>query len=106
MSGFRLLTLCTAVLLAIPVRADEVQVAVAANFAAPMKQTAAAFERDTGHRVCLSFGAAGSGWVVPAELHSPIRRDLALLLPGAGHPAALALVEYLQSEPARALIAA
>lgn len=40
-------------------RAEDIQVAVAANFAAPMKQIAAEFERDTGHRAALSFGATG-----------------------------------------------
>ena len=39
--------------------ADEVQVAVAANFTAPMERIAADFERDTGHRALLSFGATG-----------------------------------------------
>lgn len=39
--------------------AAEVQVAVAANFTAPMKQLAAAFEKDTGHKALLSFGATG-----------------------------------------------
>jgi molybdate transport system substrate-binding protein len=39
--------------------ADEVQVAVAANFTAPMEQIAADFERATGHRPLLSFGATG-----------------------------------------------
>ncbi len=39
--------------------ADEVQVAVAANFTAPAKQIAADFEKDTGHKVALSFGATG-----------------------------------------------
>ncbi len=39
--------------------AAEVQVAVAANFAAPMQKIAAAFERDTGHKAVLSFGATG-----------------------------------------------
>ena len=39
--------------------AAEVQVAVAANFTAPMKEIAAAFERDTGHRALLAFGATG-----------------------------------------------
>lgn len=40
-------------------RADEVQAAVASNFLAPMQRIAAAFERDTGHRVRLSSGASG-----------------------------------------------
>ena len=39
--------------------AEEVQVAVAANFTAPMERIAADFERDTGHRALLSFGATG-----------------------------------------------
>lgn len=40
-------------------RADEVQVAVAANFTAPMKQIAADFEKDTGHKLLASFGSTG-----------------------------------------------
>ena len=40
-------------------RAGEVQVAVAANFAAPVQKIAAEFEEDTGHKVSLSFGATG-----------------------------------------------
>ena len=40
-------------------RAEEIQVAVAANFAAPMKTIAAEFEKATGHKVRLSFGASG-----------------------------------------------
>jgi molybdate transport system substrate-binding protein len=39
--------------------ADEVQVAVAANFTAPMQQIAAEFEKDTGHKAQLVFGATG-----------------------------------------------
>jgi molybdate transport system substrate-binding protein len=46
-------------LLACAAHADEVQVAVAANFTAPMQQIAAEFEKDTGHKVMLSFGATG-----------------------------------------------
>jgi molybdate transport system substrate-binding protein len=40
-------------------QADEVQVAVAANFTAPMQQIAPLFEKDTGHKAVLSFGATG-----------------------------------------------
>ena len=40
-------------------RADEVLVAVAANFAPAAQAIAAAFEKDTGHVVKLSFGATG-----------------------------------------------
>lgn len=39
--------------------AAEVQVAVAANFTAPMQKIAAEFERDTGHKARLAFGATG-----------------------------------------------
>jgi molybdate transport system substrate-binding protein len=40
-------------------QAAEVSVAVAANFTAPMKAIAADFEKDTGHKAQLSFGATG-----------------------------------------------
>lgn len=46
-------------LAALPVHADEVLVAVAANFTQPMKQIAAGFEKDTGHRVLASPGSTG-----------------------------------------------
>lgn len=42
-----------------PARAAEVQVAVAANFTAPMKAIAAVFEKTTGHQALLTFGATG-----------------------------------------------
>jgi molybdate transport system substrate-binding protein len=41
------------------VQADEVQVAVAANFTAPAKLIANDFEKATGHKAMLSFGATG-----------------------------------------------
>lgn len=41
-------------------QAGSVQVAVAANFTAPMRQIAAAFEKDTGHKAVLAFGATGA----------------------------------------------
>lgn len=41
------------------VQADEVQVAVAANFTEPMKKIAAEFEKTSGHKVQLSSGATG-----------------------------------------------
>jgi molybdate transport system substrate-binding protein len=40
-------------------RAEEVHAAVAANFTAPMQAIAEAFEKDTGHKATLSFGATG-----------------------------------------------
>lgn len=39
--------------------ADEVPVAVAANFAAPLKQLATDFEKDTGHKLVAAFGSTG-----------------------------------------------
>ena len=41
------------------VAADEVKVAVAANFTAPMQAIAPAFEKATGHKLVASFGATG-----------------------------------------------
>lgn len=40
-------------------RADEIPVAVAANFTAPMQTIAADFEKETGHKVIASYGATG-----------------------------------------------
>lgn len=48
-----------AVLWATSAGADEVPVAVAANFTAPMRKIAVEFERDTGHKLLLSFGSTG-----------------------------------------------
>ncbi|MDO7896163.1 molybdate ABC transporter substrate-binding protein [Pseudomonas citrulli] len=41
------------------VQADEVQVAVAANFTAPIQAIAADFEKDTGHKLVAAYGATG-----------------------------------------------
>lgn len=45
--------------LSAPLRAAELSVAVAANFTAPMQKIAAAFEKETGHKLALSFGSTG-----------------------------------------------
>lgn len=42
-----------------PLRADEVLVAVAANFLAPLKTLAAEFEAGSGHRIAISAGSTG-----------------------------------------------
>ncbi|MES2879342.1 MAG: molybdate ABC transporter substrate-binding protein [Pseudomonadota bacterium] len=55
----RFTTLLGTLLLALTAHADDVQVAVAANFTAPMKQIAAEFEKDSGHKAVLAFGATG-----------------------------------------------
>ncbi len=51
--------LCLMTALGANAHADEVAVAVAANFTAPMQKIAAQFEKDTGHKAVLSFGATG-----------------------------------------------
>ena len=47
---------------------------------------------------------AGSYWLVPSNLYGEIRQDAALLKAGEKNPAAKALLDYLKSEPAKALI--
>lgn len=56
---WRLLAFVAAAVLPSLGRADSVQVAVAANFTAPMQRIAALFEADTGHKAVLSFGSTG-----------------------------------------------
>jgi molybdate transport system substrate-binding protein len=60
-SGFPqiVLSLLTAVALCSNAVAEQVQVAVAANFTAPLQAIAREFEKDTGHSVVTSFGATG-----------------------------------------------
>jgi molybdate transport system substrate-binding protein len=48
--------------------------------------------------------AEGSAWMVPADMHEPIRQDAVLLTAGKGNPAAQALLEYLKGEKARRVI--
>jgi molybdate transport system substrate-binding protein len=48
--------------------------------------------------------AKGSGWVVPETLHAPIRQDAVLLNKGKDNPAAPALLQFLKSAEARAII--
>ena len=48
--------------------------------------------------------ASGSGWIVPAGLHEPIRQDALVLARGRGNPAAQALADYLKSAKSRAII--
>jgi len=45
--------------LSAPLHAAEVQVAVAANFTAPMQKIATDFEQATGHKAQLAFGSTG-----------------------------------------------
>ena len=55
----RLTTLLLSLLAVATAHADEVQVAVAANFTGPMQVISVLFERDTGHKASLSYGSTG-----------------------------------------------
>lgn len=46
----------------------------------------------------------GSAWIVPAELHEPIRQDAVILKSGAGNAAASAFMDYLKSDTVKAII--
>ncbi|NNJ15195.1 molybdate ABC transporter substrate-binding protein [Pseudomonas putida CSV86] len=48
--------------------------------------------------------SGGSAWIVPAELHDPIRQDAVILEKGKDNPAARALVDYLKGPKAAAVI--
>lgn len=48
--------------------------------------------------------AVGSGWIVPSDEHAPIRQGAVLMKKGAENPAAPALLDYLKSAPALAII--
>ncbi|TQK05396.1 molybdate ABC transporter substrate-binding protein [Herbaspirillum sp. SJZ107] len=50
--------------------------------------------------------SAGSGWIVPDAMHSPIRQDAVILIKGAANPAATALMAYLKSDKAKGIIRA
>ena len=47
---------------------------------------------------------SGSAWQVPDHLYKPIRQDAVLLKKGEGNPAATALLHYLKSPEAKAII--
>jgi len=49
----------TGLFLCAPAHAAELSVAVAANFTAPMQKIAEAFEKETGHKLVLSYGSTG-----------------------------------------------
>jgi molybdate transport system substrate-binding protein len=48
--------------------------------------------------------ATGSGWIIPADRHTPIKQSAVLMINGAENPAAVALLSYLKSAPALAII--
>lgn len=62
MSRVHVVALLGAALLFVAARAaaDDVQVAVASNFAGPMQRIAADFARDTGHHAVVATGATGT----------------------------------------------
>lgn len=47
---------------------------------------------------------SGSGWIVPSDQHKPIRQDAILLKTGVDNPAARALLNFLKSPEAQAVI--
>ena len=48
--------------------------------------------------------ATGSGWIIPDDQYAPIRQGAVLMKKGAENPAAPALLAYLKSAPALAII--
>lgn len=46
----------------------------------------------------------GSAWIVPAEMHEPIKQDALILKKGEANPAAKALVDYLKGPKAAEVI--
>lgn len=52
----------------------------------------------------ISQVEGGSRWIVPAELHEPIRQDAVLLKTGEDNPAATAFVNFLKGDQAHAII--
>lgn len=47
---------------------------------------------------------SGSGWIVPQNLYAPLKQDAVLLKTGEENPAAKALLDYLKTAPALAII--
>lgn len=54
----------------------------------------------------FEYGAitSGSGWIVPVNRYAPIKQSAVLLKLGAENPAAKALLDFLKSKPALAII--
>ena len=49
---------------------------------------------------------SGSAWIVPESLYAPLRQDAVLLARGKDNPAAVALLAYLKSDKAKAIMRA
>lgn len=98
-------------LLAGPAAAEEVQVAVAANFTAPMEKIAAEFAKDTGNRAVLSFGSTGKFYaqirngapyevLLAADAATPQRLEQeGLAVPGRRFPYALGRLVLWSPKP-------
>ncbi|MEN9896465.1 MAG: hypothetical protein RLZZ66_114 [Pseudomonadota bacterium] len=48
--------------------------------------------------------SSGSAWIVPQTLYAPIKQNAVLLKTGENNPAAKALLDYLKTAPAKAII--
>ncbi|MEY3409883.1 MAG: hypothetical protein RIS02_1610 [Pseudomonadota bacterium] len=48
--------------------------------------------------------SSGSAWIVPSHLHKPIQQDAVLLMAGKKNIAATALLAYLRTDKAKAII--
>ena len=46
----------------------------------------------------------GSGWIVPASLHSPLRQDAVMLKRGQGNQAAAEFMRFLKTDPSQRVI--
>lgn len=55
-----LLLLAVAAIFSTSADAADINVAVAANFTAPMKELAAMYEKETGNKILASYGATGA----------------------------------------------
>ena len=56
--------------------------------------------------VALAQVKAQTHWLLPADLHAPIRQDAVLLARGQGNPAAEGFLAYLRTDAANEAIAA
>lgn len=53
-----------------------------------------------------AIDAKGSKWIVPDDLHAPLKQDAVLLAHGKDNAAAIALMQYLKGDKARGIIRA
>jgi molybdate transport system substrate-binding protein len=52
----------------------------------------------------VALDDSGNSWEIPSDLYEPIRQDAVLLSKGKENSAAIAFLEYLNSEAAHAII--